>query len=166
MAIISEFEQIVRETKSSVLAAVSRYLSPVLKDYIDDVVQETYLKAYRKLCKCQPDTIGSMNNYLFTIAKNEAFRINQKEKAYIQLCEELKPTNLDTDNYDEDIKKDVTEAINNLPEQYKNVLNYFYQGFSLQEIGDKFNLKIGTVKSKLFRGRNLLIKTIKEGENA
>jgi RNA polymerase sigma-70 factor, ECF subfamily len=150
----AKFSEIVEQSKKVVLAAVYRYLSPVLKDYIDDIVQETYFKAYRRLSKVSIDEIHSLDNYMFTIAKNEAIRFNIKEKKVVETSREL--STYDEDLYDpqeDDQKVSVRLVLKDAPEPYKHVLTMFVDGFSILEIGEKLDLKSGTVKSKLFRGR-------------
>jgi RNA polymerase sigma-70 factor, ECF subfamily len=156
----SSFESIVRETKKFVLAAVSRTLSPKLKDHIDDVVQETYIKAFRKLKKSSICDIKSLENYLYTIAKNESIKLNKKEGRYLKICTELQITT-PAKTQDRSVIEELKEVIINLPEKYRTVIELFNKGFSLNEIGQKLDLKTGAVKSKLFRGRKIIINQMK-----
>ena len=151
-----------KETKKAVLAAVSRTLSPKLKDHIDDVVQETYIKAYGKLSNCPLAEINKLENYIYTIAKNEANKINNKELKYIKICEELQP-NLEIATKEEPLIAELKTQIAKLPEKYKYVLELFNSGLSLNEISEKLNINIGTVKSKIFRGRKIIITNMKRG---
>ncbi|MFC1754840.1 sigma factor-like helix-turn-helix DNA-binding protein [Thermoproteota archaeon] len=54
------------------------------------------------------------------------------------------------------------QLILNLPEKYKSAASLFYiQKLSLAEISRNLGLSLAAVKSRLFRGRNMLIKQIK-----
>jgi RNA polymerase sigma factor (sigma-70 family) len=151
-----EFEEIINLTKQIVLAAISRTLSPKLVDHIDDVVQETYFRAFKKLKKTNKDNINSMEAYLYTIAKNEAQRLNKKEAKFISLAQELqKDFEINTCQEDEMVKE-MNAIINQLPPQHKAIIDLFRQGFSLKEIAQKFEIKLGTVKSRLFRTRQMI----------
>ena len=56
---------------------------------------------------------------------------------------------------------DVKTAIEELPEDFRLVIVLsFLEGFSYQEIADIVGLNIGTVKSRLHRGRKLLQKSL------
>jgi RNA polymerase sigma-70 factor (ECF subfamily) len=150
----------VRETKQVVLAAVSRTLSPKLKDHIDDVVQETYIKTYRKLSKSPLSEIKNLENYIYTIAKDESNKVNNKESQYIKTCNELQSEPV-TEPREENLIAELKDQITKLPEKYKYVLELFNAGLSLNEISEKLGLNIGTVKSKLFRGRKIIVKEMK-----
>ena len=151
------FSEIVGQTKTVVLSAVSRYLSPHLKHYIDDVVQETYYKAYRRLAKAKTEEdIRNLNNFLFTIAKNEAFRLNDREKKQIALSEALTIESPTESLPESTEQKDMVNLINELPQPFLDVTKLFQKGYSLKEISEKLNIKVGTVKSRLHRSKKLL----------
>ena len=58
---------------------------------------------------------------------------------------------------------DVKAAINEMPDDFRLVIILsFLEGFSYQEIADILNINIGTVKSRLHRGRKLLQKSLWE----
>jgi RNA polymerase sigma-70 factor (ECF subfamily) len=59
--------------------------------------------------------------------------------------------------FDDDVKK----AIENLPDDFRLVVVLsFLEGFSYQEIAEIADLQLGTVKSRLHRGRKLLQKEL------
>jgi RNA polymerase sigma-70 factor, ECF subfamily len=61
--------------------------------------------------------------------------------------------------FDEDVKK----AIEELPDDFRMVVILsFLEGFSYQEIAEIADLQLGTVKSRLHRGRKLLQKKLLE----
>ena len=56
-----------------------------------------------------------------------------------------------------ELQEMIGEAIDNLPEKYKTPVTLFYvQEMSYEQIGEVLNVPLGTVKTDLFRGRNLL----------
>ena len=73
-----DFAEIVERTKGVVLSAISKTLDAEFSSHIDDVVQETYLRAYKSLQKEQFKNNSSIETWLYTIARNESLRMNEK----------------------------------------------------------------------------------------
>jgi RNA polymerase sigma-70 factor (ECF subfamily) len=140
----------------------------------DDLVQETFLKAYRFWDKFQEGS--NCRAWLFKIMTN-IFINNYRAKAWTPQTIDLddiddgflygqlsslgpsdNPENLFFNKvFDDDVKK----AIEELPEDFRLVIILsFLEGFSYQEIADILGLNIGTVKSRLHRGRKLLQKSL------
>lgn len=142
----------------------------------DDLVQETFLKAWRFWDKFQEGS--NCRAWLFKIMTN-IFINNYRAKAWT-------PQTIDLEDVDDDFlfgqlsalgpsddpekhffnkvfDDDVKKAIEELPEDFRLVVVLsFLEGFSYQEIADIVNLNIGTVKSRLHRGRKLLQKSLWE----
>ena len=129
-------------------------------DSIDDVVQETYLKAYKNLKKNGFRGDSKINTWLYTIARNESFRMNEKllkeELKKQQAYKTEKKFHLDDDFEKKEIILDLIEKVNSLPTHYKEVMILISEGRSINEISEKLKLKNGTVKSRTSRGRKLL----------
>ena len=75
-----QFAAIVNETKGIVLAAVRSHLFEHYAHAIDDVVQETYLRAYKSLVKDKFQNKSKISTWLYAIARNESLRMNGKLK--------------------------------------------------------------------------------------
>ena len=142
----------------------------------DDLVQETFLKAYRFWDKFEKGT--NCRAWLFKIMTN-IFINNYRAKAWT-------PQTIDLEDVDDDFlfgqlsalgppedpekqffnkvfDDDVKRAVEELPEDFRLVVVLsFLEGFSYQEIADIVDLNIGTVKSRLHRGRKLLQKSLWE----
>jgi len=139
------------------------------EDDANDLVQETYLKAYRFIDKYRKGT--NAKAWLFKILKN-AF-INQYRK------KSKRPTKVDYeeiasyhDNEDSsyvdffDLREDlfkgmigdeVTNAVNSLPIAFRTVILLCdIEGFTYEEIAKIVDIPIGTVRSRLYRARNML----------
>lgn len=145
------------------------------EDDANDLVQETYLKAYRFIDKYEPGT--NPKAWLFRILKN-AF-INQYRKRSRQ------PNKVDLEDYItyhdseegsyagySDLRQDmfenmmgdeITMAINKLPEDFKIVILLCdIEGFTYEEISKIVSIPIGTVRSRLHRARNTLKENLQE----
>jgi len=141
----------------------------------DDLVQETYMKAYRFIDKYIEGT--NAKAWLFKILKNAY--INEYRK------KSKRPTKVDFEDiisyHDSDDKSntsyldlreeifenmmgdEVTNAINKLPIDFRTVILLCdVEGFTYEEISKIINVPIGTVRSRLFRARNMLKEKLKE----
>ena len=55
------------------------------------------------------------------------------------------------------------DAVKKLPIKYREVIHlFYYEGYSIKEISDILNIKEGTIKSLLSRGKALLKSELKE----
>lgn len=139
------------------------------EDDANDLVQETYLKAYRFVDKYIQGT--NAKAWLFKILKN-AF-INQyrkKSKRPTQVDYEEIASYHDTEDASYvdffDLREEifqgmmgdeVTNAINALPLDFRTVILLCdIEGFTYEEIAKIVNIPIGTVRSRLHRARNML----------
>jgi len=140
----------------------------------EDLVQETMLKAYRFFDKFEEGT--NCKAWLFKIMTN-IFINNYRSKAkapqsltfddiddgflFGQLAKNKAVTDPEKEFFSKIFDDDVRSAINDLPEDFRLVVVLsFLEGFAYQEIADITGLQIGTVKSRLHRGRKLLQKAL------
>lgn len=134
-----------------------------------DLLQETYIKAYRFWDKFEKGT--NCKAWLFRIMKNSFinfYRKNTKspekldydeiEEIYETIkSDEQNPHNLDREIYDNVFDDEIMKAINSLPEEFKTVLLMCdVEGMSYEEIADFMDIPIGTVRSRIHRARKLL----------
>lgn len=140
----------------------------------DDLVQETFLKAYRFWDKFQEGT--NCRAWLFKIMTN-IFINNYRAKGWTPQIVDLEDVDDDflygqiaalgpaedpeKNFFNKVFDDDVQKAIEELPEDFRLVVILScLEGFSYQEIADIVGLNIGTVKSRLHRGRKLLQKSL------
>jgi RNA polymerase sigma-70 factor, ECF subfamily len=156
-----EFTQIVADTKRVVLSAVEKHLPHHFHHAIDDVVQETYLRAYTRLARGDYRGDAQISTWLYVIARNESRRMagrlaredEKSRRAGLMLT--LRPPAPDPADM-------VTEAeglaamLKALPEKYRAVMELAAAGLMEREIGERLGIKTGTVKSRMSRGRELL----------
>lgn len=138
-------------------------------DEADDLVQETYLKAFRFFDKFEKGT--NCKAWLFRIMKNtyiNKYRKETKEPDKVDYeevenyYENVKPSSTDSahlekDIYDNLLDDELSEAINSLPEDFKTVVILCdIEGFTYEEIADFIDVPVGTVRSRLHRARKML----------
>lgn len=139
------------------------------EDDAKDLVQETYLKAFRFIDSFQQGT--NAKAWLFRILKNSFindFRKKSKQPAKVDYQEV--ETFYNSDNVDESITTDlrvetvqdmigdeVSTALNALAVDFRTVIILCdLEGFTYEEMAKILDIPIGTVRSRLHRARNLL----------
>lgn len=160
-----EFAQIVGRTKKVVLSAIEKNLAARFYHSIDDVVQETYLRAYGSLTKGKFREEASIETWLYSIARNESLRMNEKlmreERKEKKLKESGEPAE---ENEDESITV-LQEQITRLPEKYGDVLALASKGYTLNQIAEKLGINLGTVKSRISRGKKIIHDSVRGEKN-
>jgi RNA polymerase sigma-70 factor (ECF subfamily) len=141
-----------------------------------DLVQETYLKAYRFFHRFEPGT--NIKAWLFTILRNtyiNTYRRIVRQQHQVDF-EQISPFYADPAVPSEwqdrgsveemlrhVVQDDVKRALDDLPEEYRVVvLLADLEDFSYKEIATIIDCPVGTVMSRLFRGRRLLRKSLEE----
>lgn len=125
----------------------------------EDLVQETYLRAYRKFDQFEFGT--SCKAWLFKIMRNIA--IDQLRKKDPLLANGNETCHDDLAGSDANKAEylpcaiDIKQAFKELPPKYRIVvLLKDIEGFTYKEIAEILNFPIGTLMSRLYRGRQAL----------
>ncbi len=142
----------------------------------EDLVQDTMLRAYRSFDRFEPGT--NLKAWLFRIMTNayiniyrkrqrEPQQISQEEVEDFDLYQELKshdpqweatPENIVLDRL---LDADIVSAIEDLPEQFRfAVILSDVEGFTYAEMAEIMDVPMGTVMSRLHRGRKALQKRL------
>ena len=133
----------------------------------EDLVQDTYLKAFRAMDSFEPGT--NLRAWLFTILHNSARNrvrdrardavmvdsevVERASDASVHLTAETPETELLRDT----LAPELQAAVDALPEAFRQpVWLRDVEEFSYREIADILDIPIGTVMSRLSRGRRLL----------
>jgi RNA polymerase sigma-70 factor (ECF subfamily) len=145
----------------------------------EDLVQETYLKAYRAFDSFQQGT--NLKAWLYRILTNtyiNTYRAKKRrpEQSEIEEVEDLylyrrlggleaarTGRSAEDEVLDTLTEGEIKDAIEALPEQFRMaVLLADVEGFSYKEIAEILDIPIGTVMSRLHRGRRALQKRLYE----
>jgi RNA polymerase sigma-70 factor (ECF subfamily) len=142
----------------------------------EDLVQETFLRAYRGFHQFEPGT--NLKAWLYRILTNtfiNSYRKKQREPQtisddeveewylYSKMSEEGMEPSAESTVLESLPDEDVQEALSSLPEQFRiAVLLADVEGFSYKEIAEITDVPIGTVMSRLHRGRKALEKRLWE----
>lgn len=149
-----EFAILIDSTKHIVLSAIKKNLYEEFYDSIDDVAQETYIRAYKSLAANKFRGDSSHSTWLYTIARNESLRMNQKRMRQANLATKLKEKVVQDsilnprDEMDESgAELELKDLISNLPWKYKSVLALVSEGYKEQQIAQKLGIPEGDRKS-------------------
>ncbi|MEP6492587.1 MAG: sigma-70 family RNA polymerase sigma factor [bacterium] len=134
----------------------------------DDVVQDTFLRAYRSWHTYMPGS--DCRRWLFTICRNVFLRSRERARPTV----ELDATELDSiavgslystavrDGFDDaftrlDLAPAITAALAKIPEPFRSTLIIVdVEDQSYESAAEVLGVPIGTVRSRLFRGRRLM----------
>lgn len=145
------------------------------EDDIDDLVQESFIKAYKALNKFQEGF--SFSSWLYRIASNNCIDFLRK-KRFSTISIDNPITNDDDSghidiedrNYEADLamlgeerRRALYDAINELPDNYREIIQLRHeQELDYNDISERLSLPLGTVKAHLFRARKMLLTLLKE----
>lgn len=167
---LSAFEEIVYRYQGQLINFVGRLLNDRIT--AEDIVQETFLRVYRN--KHRYKEIARFSTWIYTIAGNLArtelrrrkirnfFSISQRgetEKDY-----EIPDTDIDVEKQVEGkmSKEMIMKEIQKLPVYFREVIILRdLQDLSYEEISKILKVPLGTVKSRVNRGRNQIQKRLK-----
>jgi RNA polymerase sigma-70 factor (ECF subfamily) len=177
MADQAQFAELAMEHMGSLYSAALRMTRN--PSDAEDLVQETYLKAYRAFGSFKEGT--NLKAWLYRILTNtfiNSYRARKRrpEQTDIDDVEDLYlyrrlggleaasvGRSAEEEVLEHFTESDVKEAVEALPEQFRlAVLLADVEGFSYKEIADILDIPIGTVMSRLHRGRKALQKTLHE----
>ena len=149
------------------------------RDEAEDLVQDTYLRAFRSWEQYEPGT--RCKSWLFTICRNVFLRGQERSARHDAILLETahddpraisREAPVFTASRDEDpegdffrsiVDEQVFAAIDDLPEEYRMVVVLSdLEDLSYGEIAEVLEIPIGTVKSRLFRGRRQLQRRLYE----
>ena len=132
------------------------------RDNAYDLLQDTMLKAIDNEEKYVEQT--NFKGWVFTIMRNifiNNYRRVVRNATVVDQTEDLYHLNLSQDSGLESPEgsftaQEITTAINNFTDDYRIPFSMHVQGFKYNEIAEKMNLPLGTVKSRIFFARKKL----------
>ena len=132
---------LLQDTTLKVLNNQEKFVDNVnFKGWVLTVMRNLFINNYYKVVRVQTFVDSSADLYNLEIANDSG--LDSPDKAY-QI-------------------KEITKAINSLNEEYKISFSMFLSGYKYNEIAEKLNVPLGTVKSRIFFARQELQKTLRD----
>lgn len=174
------FELLVIKYQRKLIRLLSQFIRD--SDEVEDVAQETFIKAYRSLSSFRGDS--AFYTWLYRIGINAAknFLVSQKRRV-------SKTSNgfdiEDAENYEEgshlrelgtpereliskQVAKIIYQTLNELPEELRTAITLSeIDGLSYEEIANVMGCPTGTVRSRIFRAREVIsgqLLSVREGK--
>lgn len=137
-------------------------------DQASDLVQETYLKAFRAFSSFEPGT--NCRAWIFQILKNTYFNDRRRNRFWGSLPAETEPGASDQNPIDRRqapvapaqddaamLGDEVSSALDQLPASYRTIVILSdIEEYRYEEIAEFFKCPIGTIRSRLHRARKML----------
>lgn len=154
---VGAFENIVRRWQGPLVNLAYRFCRD--RGRAEDMAQEAFLRAYRNLGGWRKD--AAFSTWLFALATNlyrsELRRIPAGTVSMDDVAEPRDPRAEDGRLEAEDRDRSVRRAVSTLPTKYREALVLFYfHEMDVPAAAQSLGLPEGTVKARLFRGREIL----------
>lgn len=148
---------------------VVRYQSPVRRFFLhqtlgdaslsDDLAQDTFIKAWRNIGSFR--AMSSFQTWLMRIAYNVFYDYVRSRKTTSDIDNVAEP--MTNDNSNPSLQMDLYHALSLLkPDERTCITLQLVDGYKIDQIAKITNMKEGTVKSILFRGKEKLTKYLKQ----
>jgi len=176
MALVQEndeysFEEIVLRYQHALTTFITRFVG--CGSHVEDILQETFIRVWKHRQRYK--TVARFSTWVYTIAgnlaKTELRRLKIRRSVYIRTGgEPLEEEGIDvvdtsadpeSDAAREEIRRLVTKEIQHLPEAYRMaVILRDVNDKSYEEVSEILGVPVGTVKSRINRGRTRLQKRL------
>ena len=148
------------------IPALRRYAYALVRDHdaADDLVQDTLERALSRWTLRRSD--GDLRAWLFTIQRNlhvSALRQGQRRGAHVELDEATTPSSAAQQESGLEVQ-DILATLDQLPEEQKSLLLLVgVEDFSYDDAAKIMGVPLGTVMSRLSRGRQRLRALLETG---
>jgi RNA polymerase sigma-70 factor (ECF subfamily) len=159
---VRSYEELVKRYERLVGRVIYPYAGR--DDAAEDLVQETFLRAYDRLSTFNPEY--RFKTWLLAIANNLGIDVLRRRKDVVEFNPEmhgLVARDPETAAVEADRARSVRDAVMMLPKAYSVPLVLRYaEGLSYIEIAEIMDITIPALKSRLFRARNMLASRLDE----
>ena len=159
------FDLLVLKYQSRVMATVFKYVKE--KQLAEDIAQEAFIKSYKSIDSFREES--SFYTWIYRIAVNTAknYLISVKRREETLLSDfsgddNYVPEKLDVDSPQDilsasELRDLIFESLTTLGEETRTALSLReFDGLSYEQIAQIVNCPVGTVRSRIFRGREVI----------
>lgn len=157
------FNQIMRNHEDRVFSVCLRIMGS--RELALDAVQETFLTAFRKADQFKGKS--ALGTWIYRIAVNTCYDQlrKQKRRAADPIPEHLDPADHSAEDAMDSaaLRPELQRALAELPEDFRSaVVLADIEGLGLNQVAEIVGVPVGTVKSRVFRGRRLLADMLRD----
>ncbi len=158
---VAAFEDLMRAHEDRVFAICLRMLRD--REAALDATQETFVAVFRKADRFAGRS--AFSTWLYRVAVNTCYDIlrRQRRRPTTTLPDHVEPPDPTTEDQlrSADLRPEIEAALAALPTEFRSaVVLADLEDLPLQEVGEILGVPVGTVKSRVFRGRRLLAQAL------
>jgi RNA polymerase sigma-70 factor (ECF subfamily) len=151
------FDQIMRNHEDRVFSVCLRIMGN--RDHALDATQETFLTAFRKAEQFKGNS--ALGTWIYRIAVNTCYDQlrKQRRRRTDPIPDHVDPTDFSAEDEVESaaLRPEIQRALAAIPEDFRAaVILSDIEGLGLPDVAQVLGVPVGTVKSRVFRGRRLL----------
>ncbi|MEX1037817.1 MAG: sigma-70 family RNA polymerase sigma factor [Acidimicrobiia bacterium] len=160
------FDTIMRQHEDRVFSVSLRIMGD--RDRALDATQETFLTVFRKAGQFKGN--AALGTWIYRIAVNTCYDQLRKAKRRKTdpMPDHLDPADASAESAIESaaLRPEIQVALDELPADFRTAIVLSdIEGMSLPEVAQILGIPVGTVKSRLFRGRRLLARQLGHGNH-
>ena len=172
------FDLLVLKYQSRLISTAFKFVKD--QQIAEDLVQDSFIKSFKSIGSFREDSTFYTWIYRITVNTSKNYLVSKKRKDELLQTDISKEENFVIEPKDKDTPEDlfhanqlhkvIIESLNGLGEDTKTALTLReFDGLSYEQIAEVVNCPVGTVRSRIFRGREVIddaIKEYREGHHA
>ena len=168
---LQAFDLLVLKYQSRLISTAFKFVKDL--QIAEDLVQDSFIKSFKSIGSFREDSTFYTWIYRITVNTSKNYLVSKKRKDELlqtDISEEanyvIEPMEKDTPEdlfHANQLHKVIIESLNGLGEDTKTALTLReFDGLSYEQIAEIVNCPVGTVRSRIFRGREVIDDAIKE----
>jgi len=165
------FDLLVLKYQSRLISTAFKFVKDL--QIAEDLVQDSFIKSFKSIGSFREDSTFYTWIYRITVNTSKNYLVSKKRKDEILQTDITKEENYIIESIDKDtpedifhalqLRKVIKESLDGLGEDTKTALTLReFDGLSYEQIAEVVNCPVGTVRSRIFRGREVIDEAIKE----
>ena len=162
------FDLLVLKYQSRIIGISMKFVKDI--QIAEDIAQESFIKAYKSLNSFREES--AFYTWLYRIAANTSknYLTSKRRKKEYSESEIFSSEDANVDIFDipggdspeeilaaNNLREVIFESLSNLPEDIRTAISLReFEGLSYEEISEVLDCPIGTVRSRIFRGREII----------
>ena len=169
------FDLLVLKYQSRLISTAFKFVKDL--QIAEDLVQDSFIKSFKSIGSFREDSTFYTWIYRITVNTSKNYLVSKKRKDELLQTDISNEENYFIEPIDKDTPEDlfhasqlhkiIIESLNGLGEDTKTALTLReFDGLSYEQIAEVLNCPVGTVRSRIFRGREVIDSAIKEYRKA